>query len=67
VGKRAGGGRTPPAPTSADIPQAGWNRRRYADSSGTVRVEDYVVQGAGRSLPAGGMAAVAGAFFGLGG
>ena len=52
-------------PTSSDTPQAGWNRRRYADSSGTVRVEAYSIQGAGHSLPAAGMAAVAIAFFGL--
>jgi poly(hydroxyalkanoate) depolymerase family esterase len=52
-------------PTSTDTPQSGWNRRRYADSGGTVRVEAYSIQGAGHSLPAGGMAAVAVAFFGL--
>jgi poly(hydroxyalkanoate) depolymerase family esterase len=52
-------------PTSTDTPQSGWNRRRYADSSGTVQVEAYSIQGAGHSLPAGGMAAVAVAFFGL--
>ncbi|WP_033262378.1 alpha/beta hydrolase family esterase [Amycolatopsis vancoresmycina] len=53
------------APTSTDSPQAGWNRRRYADGAGSVRVEAYSIQGAGHSLPAGGMAAVAIAFFGL--
>jgi len=52
-------------PTSTDTPQSGWNRRRYADSAGTVQVEAYSIQGAGHSLPAGGMAAVAVAFFGL--
>ncbi|WP_431973502.1 extracellular catalytic domain type 1 short-chain-length polyhydroxyalkanoate depolymerase [Micromonospora haikouensis] len=52
-------------PTSSDTPQAGWNRRRYADGSGTVQVEAYSIQGAGHSLPSGGMAAVAIAFFGL--
>ncbi|MFI2666846.1 extracellular catalytic domain type 1 short-chain-length polyhydroxyalkanoate depolymerase [Micromonospora carbonacea] len=52
-------------PTSTDTPQAGWNRRRYADGSGTVQVEAYSIQGAGHSLPAGGMAAAAIAFFGL--
>ncbi|MET8850097.1 PHB depolymerase family esterase [Amycolatopsis sp. NPDC004625] len=52
-------------PTSTDTPQAGWNRRRFADGSGSVRVEAYSIQGAGHSLPAGGMAAVAIAFFGL--
>ncbi|MEU8424873.1 PHB depolymerase family esterase [Micromonospora sp. NPDC048835] len=52
-------------PTSTDTPQANWNRRRYADSSGTVQVEAYSIQGAGHSLPSGGMAAAAIAFFGL--
>ncbi|MET8158337.1 PHB depolymerase family esterase [Sphaerisporangium sp. NPDC005289] len=54
-------------PTSTDTPQSGWSRRRYADSSGSVRVEAYTIQGAGHSLPAGGMAAVAIQFFGLNG
>jgi poly(hydroxyalkanoate) depolymerase family esterase len=54
-------------PTSTDTPQTNWNRRRYADTSGTVQVEAYSVQGAGHSLPAAGMAARAVAFFGLGG
>ncbi len=44
-------------PTSTDTPQSGWNRRRYADSSGTVEVEAYSIQGAGHSLPSTGMAA----------
>ncbi|MEH1031335.1 PHB depolymerase family esterase [Micromonospora profundi] len=52
-------------PTSTDTPQANWNRRRYADSSGTVQVEAYSIQGAGHSLPSAGMAAAALAFFGL--
>ncbi|WP_430500820.1 extracellular catalytic domain type 1 short-chain-length polyhydroxyalkanoate depolymerase [Micromonospora trifolii] len=52
-------------PTSTDTPQANWNRRRYADSGGTVQVEAYSIQGAGHSLPSGGMAASAIAFFGL--
>ncbi|MGW5556990.1 extracellular catalytic domain type 1 short-chain-length polyhydroxyalkanoate depolymerase [Micromonospora sp. NPDC003944] len=52
-------------PTSTDTPQANWNRRRYADSSGTVQVEAYSIQGAGHSLPSAGMAASAIAFFGL--
>ncbi|WP_327044614.1 PHB depolymerase family esterase [Microbispora sp. NBC_01189] len=52
-------------PTSTDTPQSGWSRRRYADSSGTVKVEAYTIQGAGHSLPSGGMAAVAIQFFGL--
>jgi poly(hydroxyalkanoate) depolymerase family esterase len=53
------------SPTSTDTPQPGWNRRRYADTSGTVQVEAYSVQGAGHSLPSSGMAAYAVAFFGL--
>jgi poly(hydroxyalkanoate) depolymerase family esterase len=53
------------APTSTDTPRSGWNRRRYADASGSVRVEAYSIQGAGHSLPAAGMAAEAVAFFGL--
>ncbi|GAA1403736.1 extracellular catalytic domain type 1 short-chain-length polyhydroxyalkanoate depolymerase [Catellatospora coxensis] len=52
-------------PTSSDTPQANWNRRRFADSSGTVRVEALSIQGAGHSLPSSGMAAAAVAFFGL--
>lgn len=52
-------------PTSTDTPQPNWNRRRYNDSSGTTLVEAYGIQGAGHSLPAGGMAARAIAFFGL--
>jgi poly(hydroxyalkanoate) depolymerase family esterase len=52
-------------PTSTDTPQPNWNRRRYADTAGTVQVEAYSIQGAGHSLPSGGMAASAIAFFGL--
>lgn len=52
-------------PTSTDTPQPNWNRRRYADTSGTVRVEAYSIQGAGHSLPGAGMAAVAIEFFGI--
>ncbi|WP_248963872.1 extracellular catalytic domain type 1 short-chain-length polyhydroxyalkanoate depolymerase [Sphaerisporangium perillae] len=52
-------------PTSTTTPQAGWNLRRYADASGSVKVEAYSIQGAGHSLPASGMAAVAIQFFGL--
>ncbi|MFF5114211.1 PHB depolymerase family esterase [Streptosporangium sp. NPDC000509] len=52
-------------PTSSDTPQANWNRRRYADTSGTVQVEAYTIQGAGHSLPSSGMAAAAIQFFGL--
>ncbi|MFI7679300.1 PHB depolymerase family esterase [Actinophytocola sp. NPDC049390] len=52
-------------PTSTDTPQPNWNRRRYADTSGTVQVEAYSIQGAGHTLPSSGMAASAIAFFGL--
>lgn len=52
-------------PTSTDTPQSNWNRRRYADTSGTVQVEAYSIQGAGHSLPMSGMALAAIQFFGL--
>ncbi|XVS61509.1 extracellular catalytic domain type 1 short-chain-length polyhydroxyalkanoate depolymerase [Actinosynnema sp. CA-299493] len=52
-------------PSSTDTPQANWNRRRYNDASGTTQVEAYSIQGAGHTLPSGGMAAQAVAFFGL--
>ncbi len=52
-------------PTSTGAPQSGWNRRRYADATATVRVEAYSIQGAGHSLPSAGMAAAAIQFFGL--
>ncbi|MCW6006050.1 PHB depolymerase family esterase, partial [Micromonospora sp. CPCC 205371] len=52
-------------PTSSDTPQTNWNRRRYADGSGTAQVEAYSIQGAGHSLPASGMALSAIQFFGI--
>jgi len=52
-------------PTSTDSPVAGWNRSRFATSSGAVQIEAYSIQGAGHSLPSGGMAAYAVSFFGL--
>lgn len=52
-------------PTSTDSPKPNWNRRRYADGSGSTRVEAYSIQGAGHSLPSTGMAAQAVTFFGL--
>ncbi|XVV15063.1 extracellular catalytic domain type 1 short-chain-length polyhydroxyalkanoate depolymerase [Actinoplanes sp. CA-131856] len=52
-------------PTSSDTPQPGWNRRRWADATGTAQIEAYSIQGAGHSLPSSGMAAAAVAFFGL--
>ena len=54
-------------PTSTDTPQPGWNRSRFADSSGEVDVEAYSIQGAGHVLPQAGMAAYAIHFFGLDG
>lgn len=51
--------------TSTDTPQQGWTRQRFADSSGTVDVEAYSIQGAGHTLPMTGMAAYAIEFFGL--
>ncbi len=54
-------------PTSTDQPQPSWTRNRFADSSGTVQVESINVQGAGHSLPMGGMAAAAVTFFGIDG
>ncbi|MGW0589810.1 cellulose binding domain-containing protein [Streptosporangium sp. NPDC002607] len=50
--------------TGTDTPQPNWNRRRYADGSGTVRGEAYNIQGAGHSLPMSGMATAI-QFFGL--
>lgn len=47
-------------PTSTDTPQSGWNRRRYGDS-----LEAYSIQGAGHTLPSGGMALSAVQFFGI--
>src|SRR5512142_2388616 len=52
-------------PTSTDTPVSGWTRQRFADSSGTVDVEAYSIQGAGHVLPQSGMAAYAIQFFGL--
>ncbi|MDQ1287096.1 MAG: hypothetical protein QG622_661 [Actinomycetota bacterium] len=51
-------------PTSTDTPKSGWNRSRFANSSGTV-VEAYSITGAGHSLPSAGMAQYAVDFFGL--
>ncbi|BAJ33150.1 MULTISPECIES: PHB depolymerase family esterase [Kitasatospora] len=54
-------------PSSADTPAANWNRTRYADAAGTVRVEAYSIVGAGHELPVqgAGMAANAVHFMGL--
>ncbi|WP_026930772.1 extracellular catalytic domain type 1 short-chain-length polyhydroxyalkanoate depolymerase [Glycomyces tenuis] len=52
-------------PTSTDQPGPNWNRRNFADASGTVQVEAITAVGAGHSLPQGGMARLAIEFFGL--
>ncbi|MFC4537148.1 alpha/beta hydrolase family esterase, partial [Sphaerisporangium dianthi] len=52
-------------PTSTTTPRTNWNLRRYADTTGSVKVEAYSIQGAGHNLPSSGMAAVAIEFFGL--
>ncbi|SDL22024.1 esterase, PHB depolymerase family [Glycomyces sambucus] len=52
-------------PTTTDRPQSNWERKRFADASGTVRVEAVTAFGAGHSLPQGGMARLAVEFFGL--
>jgi poly(hydroxyalkanoate) depolymerase family esterase len=52
-------------PTSTDRPRSDWERRRFADASGTVRVEAIAAEGAGHNLPSGGMARAAIEFFGL--
>nr|WP_255671922.1 PHB depolymerase family esterase [Glycomyces amatae] len=52
-------------PTSTDRPQPNWERKRYADASGTVQVEAITAEGAGHALPQSGMARLAIEFFGL--
>ena len=54
-------------PTSTDTPVSGWNRSRFADSTGKVDVEAYSIQGAGHVLPGAGRAPYAIHFFGLDG
>ncbi|NKZ07431.1 extracellular catalytic domain type 1 short-chain-length polyhydroxyalkanoate depolymerase [Actinomadura latina] len=54
-------------PTSTDTPRSGWTRQRFADSSGTPRLEAFTIAGAGHDLPHPGMAAYAIHFFGLDG
>lgn len=52
-------------PTQTDTPQSGWTRTRYGGTGTTAPVEAISLQGVGHSLPTGGMAAMALAFFGL--
>ena len=52
-------------PTSSDTPRSGWNRQRFADAAGAVKVESYSIQGAGHALPQSGQAGYAITFFGL--
>lgn len=52
-------------PTSTDSIKSGWNRQKFADSAGSVKVEAISVQGAGHALPQGGMALESLKFFGL--
>ncbi|MDQ1295059.1 MAG: hypothetical protein QG608_2944 [Actinomycetota bacterium] len=52
-------------PTSTDSIRSGWNRQRFAASSGGVPVEAISVQGVGHALPQNGMALPALQFFGL--
>ncbi|MEE1930100.1 PHB depolymerase family esterase [Streptomyces sp. TRM 70351] len=54
-------------PASTDRPQSGWTRTRYGGTGEQAPVEAVSVQGVGHSLPGGGMAARALAFFGLDG
>lgn len=54
-------------PVFTDSPQPGWTRTRYGSAGTQAPVEAISIQGAGHSLPAGGMAARAIAFFGLDG
>lgn len=51
--------------TSRDTPAPGWHRSRFADASGTVRVEAISLDGVPHHLLRSGMAARAVAFFGL--
>ena len=52
-------------PVRTDTPQPGWTRTRYGSASVQAPVEGVSVAGVGHSLPMGGMAAMAVAFFGL--
>jgi acetylxylan esterase len=48
-----------------DTPQSGWTRTRYGGTGVMAPVEGISLQGVGHSLPMGGQAAMAIAFFGL--
>ncbi|WP_410538828.1 PHB depolymerase family esterase [Streptomyces sp. KL2] len=54
-------------PAYTDRPQSNWVRTRYGGTGDQAPVEAVSVQGVGHSLPTGGMAARAVAFFGLDG
>ncbi|GAA2443206.1 extracellular catalytic domain type 1 short-chain-length polyhydroxyalkanoate depolymerase [Streptomyces macrosporus] len=54
-------------PAYTDRPQSTWTRTRYGGTGDRAPVEAISIQGGGHSLPAGGMAARAIAFFGLDG
>jgi poly(hydroxyalkanoate) depolymerase family esterase len=54
-------------PAYTDRPQSNWIRTRYGGTGDRAPVEAVSVQGVGHSLPTGGMAARAVAFFGLDG
>ena len=54
-------------PSLTDTPQSGWTRTRYGGIGTQAPVEGISVQGVGHSLPLGGQAAMAIAFFGLNG
>jgi acetylxylan esterase len=52
-------------PAMTDTPQSGWTRTRYGGTGVMAPVEGISLQGVGHSLPMGGQAAMAIAFFGL--
>ncbi len=54
-------------PSFTDTPQSGWTRTRYGGTGVNAPVEAISLQGVGHSLPQGGQAAMAIAFFGLDG
>ncbi len=54
-------------PVSTDMPQSGWTRTRYGNSSSQAPVEAISVAGAAHTLPLSGQAKLAITFFGLDG